>query len=120
MDCPYSIYNPHNARGSLSERRAGRMRMTRTSVKVVFWAMLFALPGVAQGADTPTSTIGAVDAGSVVDVDVTAGLFKDPLPFDVPFYIRGTRDDTITSVSAKVLQFPQPVNCLEQEALFTA
>lgn len=95
--------------------------MTRTWVSAVMALTLAALPAAAQGpapAASTASTIGAVDAGSVVDVDLRAGIFKDPLPFDVPFYIRGTRDATITSVSAKVLQFPAPVNCLEQEALF--
>jgi hypothetical protein len=57
-----------------------------------------------------------VDAGTVVDVDLAAGLIQDPLPFDVPFYFRGTSDAETTSVSAKVLQFPEPVNCLDQDA----
>lgn len=94
--------------------------MTRTLVSTVIGMTLVALPAVAQSSPSAASTIGAVDAGSVVDVDLGAGLFKDPLPFDVPFYLRGDRDAATTSVSARLLQFPDPVNCRDQEALFTA
>ena len=96
--------------------------MTRIVAGVMVWTVwgaLFALPALAQGpeqAPAPAAlTIGAVDAGSVVDIDLRAGLIQDPLPFDVPFYFRGTSDAEMKSISAKVLQFPEPANCLEQE-----
>jgi hypothetical protein len=97
--------------------------MTRKVLGLVVWAALCALPGGAQGAEAETTaapTIGAVDPGSVVDVDLKAGRFTDPLPFDVPFYIRGDRDATTTEIRAKVLQFPDPENCETEESLFEA
>lgn len=91
--------------------------MTRIAAGVVVWAALSALPALAQGPEAVPAApaVGAVDAGSVVDIDLRAGLVLDPLPFDVPFYFRGASDAETTSLSARVLQFPEPVNCLEQE-----
>jgi hypothetical protein len=96
--------------------------MTRIVAGVMVWMALSALPSLAQGPEQApaVSMVGAVDAGSIVDIDLEAGLIQDPLPFDVPFYFRGASDASTASVSAEMLQFPEAVNCLEQASLFSA
>lgn len=58
------------------------------------------------------ATGGAVDPNQVVDVDFSTGIFLEPLPFDVPFTLRGSNPAPgVVTITGRISQFPKFVNC---------
>jgi hypothetical protein len=87
-------------------------------------AALSAAPVAAQAPQPPALPAGApaggtsvaIDPNQVVDVDFASGIFFEPLPFDVPFFLRGNAPAGVQTVAARVLQFPDFVNCAGHQA----
>ncbi len=112
----------------------GGSQMRNLERALALCALLAAAPALAQGpagtpvapaaaaassAPAPTDT-GAVDPNQVVDVDLATGVFLDPLPFDVPFSLRGDVAAGVRSLTASVRSFPDTVNCLEKKGSLDA
>jgi hypothetical protein len=77
-------------------------------------------PAAATPAAPTASTTGAVDPNQVVDLDLDGGRFLEPLPFDVPFAVRGSLPAGVAAVTARMLKFSDAVNCEQQRGALDA
>jgi hypothetical protein len=66
------------------------------------------------------SPTGAVDPNQEVTLDLDSGRFLAPLPFDVPFTVRGKVTAGVRAITARMLRFADTVNCLQQRAQLDA
>jgi hypothetical protein len=73
-------------------------------------------PPAVPAAPTAGGASGAIDPNQVVDVDFGSGNFLAPLPFDVPFFLRGNAPAGAQTITARMLPFSDFVNCAAHQA----